>query len=125
MIAIDASAAYQSLLGARSDNVLESTSGLVAPDIIVGELLNSRWKNARAQLAAPTLEAILSFLKRVRIVPSLAYAIEAAELAERMNHPVYDCFYVALARRETLKLLTIDDHLMRKMRAHKYGSLLV
>ena len=124
MIAIDASAAYQSLLGARSDKVLESTSGLVAPDIIVGELLNSRWKNVRSKLAAPSLDAILSFLKRVRIVPSLPYAIEAAELAERMNHPVYDCFYVALARRETLKLLTIDEHLTRKMRAHKFGSLL-
>jgi predicted nucleic acid-binding protein len=125
MIVIDASAAYQSLLGARSDATLESTSGLVAPDIIAGELLNSRRKNVRSKLAAPSLEAILGFLKRVRIAPSLAYAIQAAEIAERMNHPIYDCFYVALARGETLKLLTVDDHLTGKMRAHKFGSLLV
>jgi predicted nucleic acid-binding protein len=105
--------------------VLATTTDLVAPDIIVSELLNSHWKSERARLAAPTIDAILAFLKRVRVMPSLPYAIEAAELAERMNHPVYDCFYVAVARRETLKLLTIDAHLTRKMRTHKLGSLLV
>lgn len=124
MIAIDASTAYQALVGGRSDNVLATTTGLVAPDIIVSELLNARWKNERARLPAPTLDTILAFLKRVRVMPSLPYATEAAELAERMDHPVYGCFYVALARRETLKLLTIDGRLTRKLRTHKLGSLL-
>jgi predicted nucleic acid-binding protein len=125
MIAIDASAAYESLIGERSDEVLSRTSALTAPDIIVGELLNARWKSARSHLPAPSLDAILGFLKRVRIVPCLAYATEAANLAERLDHPVYDCLYIAVAQRETLKLLTIDSHLMRKMRSHKLGSLLV
>ncbi|MGA2395639.1 MAG: type II toxin-antitoxin system VapC family toxin [Candidatus Lustribacter sp.] len=124
MIAIDASAAYESLLSERADAVLESTQQLVAPDIIVGELLNARWKSVRSHVPAPSVDAILGFLKRVRVVPCLAYATEAAELAERLNHPVYDCFYIAVARRETLKLLTIDAHLTRKLRTHKLGSLL-
>jgi len=124
VIAIDASAAYESLIDGRSDSVLNMTSELVAPDIIVGELLNARWKSARSHLPTPSVDAILGFLKRVRIVPSLTYAIEAAELAERLNHPVYDCLYIAVARRETLKLLTIDAHLTRKLRTHKLGSLL-
>jgi predicted nucleic acid-binding protein len=125
MIAIDASAAFQALVAERSDTVLAKTTDLVAPDIIVSELLNARWKSERARLAAPTLDAILAFLKRVRLLPSLPYAIDAAELAQRMNHPVYDCFYVAVARRETLKLLTLDAQLTRKMRTHKLGSLLL
>lgn len=124
MIAIDASAAYESLIGEHSDSILGKTTALIAPDIIVGELLNARWKNVRSRLPAPSVDAILGFLKRVRIVPCLAYATEAAELAERLDHPVYDCLYIAVARREALKLLTIDAHLSRKMRMHKLGSLL-
>lgn len=124
MIAIDASAAYEALLDDRSDRVLKATSALVAPDLIVGELLNARWKCARSHLPVPSVDTILGFLRRVRIVSCLAYATEAAELAERLDHPVYDCFYVAVARRERLKLLTSDAHLTRKMRTHKLGSLL-
>ena len=124
MFTIDASAAYESLIDERSDSVLNTTSELVAPDIIVGELLNARWKSVRSRLPAPSVDAVLGLLKRVRIVPCLAYAAEATELAERLDHPVYDCFYIAVARRETLKLLTIDAHLTRKMRTHRLGSLL-
>ncbi|HVA28523.1 MAG TPA: type II toxin-antitoxin system VapC family toxin [Candidatus Baltobacteraceae bacterium] len=123
-LVIDASAAYGLLLGNQWDAVLENNSELVAPDLIVAELLNTRWKIARSGGLTPGLESILDFLGRVRIMPSLPYAAVAAELSERLKHPVYDCVYVALARQENVKLLTSDAHLARKLRSHKLSAVL-
>lgn len=39
--------------------------------------------------------------------------MEALALACHLNHPVYDCLYLALARREAALLLTADQRLKR------------
>lgn len=36
---------------------------------------------------------------------------EAARLSILLNHPIYDCFYLALARREDAPLITADKRL--------------
>jgi predicted nucleic acid-binding protein len=123
-LVIDASAAYGLLLGTQRDALLESDGDLIAPDLIVAELLNTRWKMARAGGTAPAVESVLEFLTNVRVMPSLPYAVTAAQLSIRINHPVYDCLYVAIAQQENMKLLTHDAHLARKLRAHKLGSVL-
>jgi predicted nucleic acid-binding protein len=123
-LVVDASAAGGLLFHGRWDAVLEDNSDLVAPDLIIAELLNARWKIARSGGNAPGVSSILGFVGRVRILPSLAYASVAAELSERLDHPIYDCLYVALARQESAKLLTSDARLVRKLRAHKLGAVL-
>jgi predicted nucleic acid-binding protein len=123
-LVIDASAAYGLLLGNQGDALLENDGDLIAPDLIVAELLNTRWKMARAGAPAPAVESVLEFLTHVRVKPSLPYAATAAQLSIRMNHPVYDCFYVATAQQENMKLLTSDAHLARKLRSHKLGAVL-
>ena len=124
-LVIDASAAGGLLFNTKLDAVFEGDGEFIAPDLIILELLNARWKIVRAGGLAPSVTSILDFLRRVRILPSLSYATTAAELSERLNHPIYDCLYVAIARQENLKLLTQDAHLARKLRAHKLGSVLV
>jgi predicted nucleic acid-binding protein len=42
---------------------------------------------------------------------------QALDLALRRGHPVYDCFYVALAMRKAVPLLTADRRL-----AQRFGS---
>jgi predicted nucleic acid-binding protein len=37
--------------------------------------------------------------------------VEALALACHLDHPVYDCLYLALARREAAQLLTADQRL--------------
>jgi predicted nucleic acid-binding protein len=123
-LVIDASAAYGLLMTDAWDSTLERNSDLIAPDLIVAELLNARRKAARSSRPAPESASILEFLARVRIMPSLPYASNAARLSERLGHPIYDCFYVAIAQQENAKLLTYDTHLGRKLRAHKLGSTL-
>jgi predicted nucleic acid-binding protein len=41
----------------------------------------------------------------------------AFDLALRRDHPVYECFYVALARREGAPLLTVDRRLAQRFAA--------
>jgi predicted nucleic acid-binding protein len=123
-LVVDASAAGALLFYGRWDDVLENNSDLVAPDLIVAELLNARWKITRSGGKTPGVDSILGFVKRVRILPSLPYAAVAAELSERLHHPIYDCLYVALARQESAKLLTSDTRLVRMLRAHKLGAVL-
>jgi predicted nucleic acid-binding protein len=123
-LVIDASAAFKVLLGTRADTVLEEHSELVAPDLLVAELFNARWKNARAGLLAPSIDAIVEFLARVQIMPCFPYAPGAARMSETLDHPLYDCFYVTIAQQENIKFLTNDARLARKLRLNKLGSVL-
>ncbi len=45
------------------------------------------------------------------LTPLRELADEAAEISLGLNHPVYDCFYLALARRESAPLVTADKRL--------------
>src|SRR6185437_13955244 len=49
-----------------------------------------------------------------RVVPSAELAPSAADIALQLDHPVYDCFYLALAERREIELLTADRRLVRK-----------
>jgi predicted nucleic acid-binding protein len=124
-LVIDASAAYRLLLRDPLDSIIESNSELIAPDLIVPELLNARWVSARRGARTPEVDSILTFLDQVRIVPSLPFASLAARLSERLGHPIYDCLYVAVARQENIRLLTADLHLERKLRSHKLEAVLL
>jgi predicted nucleic acid-binding protein len=48
-----------------------------------------------------------------QIEPDRHLQVEALALACHLNHPVYDCLYLALARREAAFLLTADQRLQR------------
>jgi predicted nucleic acid-binding protein len=123
-LVLDASAAFGFLVSNRWDAAIRNAHELVAPDLIVAEVLNARWKVARSGGVAPDVDPTLEFLTRLRITPSLPYAPAAVRLAERLGHPIYDCLYVALAQAEHAKLLTADIHLVRKLHEHKLTALL-
>ena len=46
------------------------------------------------------------------LVPSEALHTRALELAIDLRHPIYDCFYLALAEREAAALVTADTRLL-------------
>ena len=47
------------------------------------------------------------------IEPHCHLQAEALALACHLDHPVYDCLYLALARREAALLLTADQRLLQ------------
>jgi predicted nucleic acid-binding protein len=92
---------------------------LVAPDLLMPECANSLWKKVRrneiteeeALFAARLLEAaeIELFAMRPLVEPAVRIALE-------LQHPAYDCTYLALADLNTWHFVTADERFMRKVR---------
>ena len=59
-----------------------------------------------------------------RFVPQIfedaALAAPALELARELGHPVYDCVYLALARRRNAPLITLDRKLTARLAGTRY-----
>ncbi len=47
-------------------------------------------------------------------------AASSARLASDLGHPVYDCFYLALAIHENYPVVTADTRFHEKVRKHPY-----
>ncbi|MGA7202497.1 MAG: type II toxin-antitoxin system VapC family toxin [Candidatus Cybelea sp.] len=93
---------------------------LAAPDLVITETLNAFWKLRRAGRVVPDRAQILRLLDNVRIVRSRPHAARADELAEALDHPVYDCLYLALAEAEADVLITADMAFERKARSRGF-----
>ena len=94
-----------------------SAAALLAPDLVLVELLNAGWKSLR--LGAITSEQFQALKHRAgepfsQLVPSSALLTRAAHWCLELDHPAYDCLYVALAERERATLITADQRLLRK-----------
>jgi len=111
---VDASAVLALLSDAKSEPAFRNAV-LVAPDLIIAETLNVCWKLARANHRVPERSVILSVLDTIQIEPSRPYAPRAAQIAGEIDHPVYDCLYLALAESRGDLLLTWDERFKRKL----------
>jgi predicted nucleic acid-binding protein len=131
-VVVDASVAAKWVLdeqGSDRANTLRSESDLIAPTLIVAELGNALWK-ATVLLGFSQTDA-LSAIRMVlvpfnRIIPLEQLRQRALELAIELKHPIYDCFYLALAERERAPLITTDKRLLglrRKMKGAEIVSL--
>jgi predicted nucleic acid-binding protein len=54
--------------------------------------------------------------------PTAPLAARALELAFALDHPVYDCFYLALAEAEQVGLVTADGRLESRLRGSSWGA---
>lgn len=92
--------------------------GLVAPDLVFAECANAFWKRTvRGEYFAIEALAAARAIEQAdfEIVGMRTLTRPAADLAIRLGHPAYDCFYIALALQRGLKLVTADDRLVRKL----------
>ena len=85
-----------------------------APDFVLVELANIFWKKARLrEIGDP--HAYFQELSRIReavVLSSSADLIErAAQVAAQIDHPVYDCLYIACAEATGSTLITADRRL--------------
>jgi predicted nucleic acid-binding protein len=88
---------------------------VLAPELMLTEVSNTLWRLQKAgQLQAEGLQQCLSRAAALvdHIEPDRHLQVEALALACHLDYPVYDCLYLALARREAAVLLTADQKLM-------------
>ena len=89
----------------------------IAPQLIYAECANIIWKKVRrgelpasdAGVAADLLAGMLVDTVSLKSLMPLA-----TDLAIRLDHPAYDCFYAALAILEDCPFVTSDERFQRK-----------
>jgi predicted nucleic acid-binding protein len=104
--------------------LLEGEAVLLAPDLLYAEAANALWALSRRGDVAPAdVREALAVLADVplHIASSMRQLMPAAtRLAQDLDHPVYDCFYLALAVQQQYPLLTADRRFQAKVRDHPY-----
>ena len=95
--------------------LLAADVALHAPALLRLELVNGLWKHWRRK-AITADDVDLSVASAERMVAfwhdDAPLTRMAAKLTIELDHPVYDCIYVALARRLTAPLVTADKRLL-------------
>lgn len=115
---LDASAAVRLILAdPAAADLAERVGGaalVLAPELMLTELANTLWKHRRAErLNDLDPQELLAEARELvdRLEPDRHLQAEALALACHLNHPVYDCLYLALARREAASLISSDRRL--------------
>ena len=88
-----------------------------APDFLLVEFANTVWKKARRGEIAdprPYLGEIPELRQAIDLLPTVDLVERAARLALELDHPVYDCLYLACAEATGSTLITADRKLADK-----------
>jgi predicted nucleic acid-binding protein len=128
-LVVDASIAVKWVVeeeGTEAALAVRRKAKLIAPDLLAAECANILWKKARrGELSAD--EAILAakLLQRVDLefLPTRPFLERATRLAIELDHPAYDCLYLAMALVKDCQLVTADEHLLRKLERDKKSLL--
>ncbi len=99
-----------------ADQLLETDSPLLAPDLMAVEATNAWWKkHRRREMERADVEQAVTNLLALGIgwTPSAALLPSAARLAVELGHPVYDCLYLALAVSHAAPIATADERLQQ------------
>jgi predicted nucleic acid-binding protein len=112
-IVIDASVAVKWVLREAGTDEALALRGeqLMAPELWLAEAANALWRHVR--LGELTSEQALSRMHDLTDAPVAVFAIEpqverALALAIELAHPIYDCFYLALALARDTHVVTDD-----------------
>lgn len=125
---VDASVAVKWLvaepLSEESAALLDMDVTLLAPDLLFAEAASALWaKHRHGEMDAEQLADAVNLLRTAPVATPLSMrrlAASSARLAQDLAHPVYDCFYLALAIHENYPVVTADTRFHDKVRAHPY-----
>jgi len=106
--------------------LLDAGSTFVAPALVFAEAANALWAmRRRGDIEADDLADAVATLQAMPVsvpISMLQLTAAAARLAADLDHPVYDCFYLALAIQTQYPIVTADIRFKDKVRAHPYLS---
>jgi predicted nucleic acid-binding protein len=128
---VDASVAVKWVVQETGSDLARSLSNasLEAPDLLLVECANILWKKVRiGDLTRRDAKRCLDILLRapVNVITGSELLPQAMDLSCELEHPVYDCLYLAVALRREIPLITADERLARTARKHrKFASRVV
>ena len=124
---IDASVAIKWLVEevgtAEALTILEKAK-LSAPDLLIAECANILWKKVRREELSEE-EALIGarVLEQadLEILPTRHLLGSATSLAVLLDHPAYDCIYLALALERGWHFTTAAERFQRKIREDQFS----
>ena len=127
---VDASVAVKWLItetfSDQAVRLLDRELRLVAPELLFAEAANALWAMCRrGDITKPDFAQAVDVLKAARIAVPVSMrelAASAARLAADLDHPTYDCFYLALAVQEQYPVVTADQRFYDVVHKHPYLS---
>lgn len=120
-LVIDASIAVKWLVeeeGTAEALALRGRARLIAPDLLVAECANILWKKVRRRELTRDEALLAGRLLQgadIELVPMRPLLAAALRLALELDHPAYDCAYLALAVERDCRFVTADRGLLRKL----------
>ena len=124
-LVIDASIAVKWVVeedGTPEALVLRQTAGLIAPDLLIPECANILWKKVQRNELSKT-EALLAARllqgAEIELAPMRSLLEAATRMSIELDHPAYDCVYLALAAETDCRFVTTDQRLLRKLQASR------
>ena len=124
-LVIDASIAIKWVVeedGTELALALRQHARLVAPDLIIPECSNILWKKVQRKELSKDEALIAARLLQsaeMELVPARALMESATRLAIELDHPAYDCIYLALAVEIGCRFVTADERLVHKLQQNK------
>lgn len=127
---IDASVALRWFLNepGASDAASAFSQGSVpaAPDLVLVEIANGLWSAARRQrIDETTARALLTTAPALfgQLRPAETLLEAAFDIARALDHPVYDCLYLAMAEADRTPLITADQRLQAATEGTRWRNL--
>lgn len=125
---VDASVAVKWLVrepfSEQAARLLNDGITLIAPELLFAEAGNALWAICRrGDISKTAFAEAVSVLKAapVAVSASMRQLVGAAgRLAIDLDHPVYDCFYLALAMQEQYPVVTADRRFYEAVSKHPY-----
>ena len=88
-----------------------------APDILLAEFGNTIWKKFRrgeVSFLQPYMDELLEIDEVIDLHPVGEQVARAVQIAGELDHPVYDCLYLACAEATGSTVVTADRRLAKK-----------
>jgi predicted nucleic acid-binding protein len=123
-LVVDASVALKWVLAEPDSELAQQIvrSSLLAPDLLLLECGNAIWRHVRTgevdPAEVPELWALLRAMP-VEIVVSGDLVERALGLAVALNHPIYDCLYLALALGRGARVVSTDRRFLAASRRRR------
>ena len=97
---------------------LTAGAHLIAPDLVIAEVCNALWnrvcrggiEEAQARMA---VDLVARYFEE--LTPAASLRERAFAMAVELVHPIYDCFYLALAESRRTQVITADGRLLARL----------
>jgi predicted nucleic acid-binding protein len=97
---------------------LRKQAKLIAPELLVAECANILWKKVRREDLSreeALLAARLLQITEIELLPTRSLLEAATRIALDLDHPAFDCLYLALAVERECRFVTADERFLRKV----------